>query len=139
MKLKKSNSYALHALMYMVRHSTQLPINLRTISKAERIPHGQLMKIFNRLAKAGFVKDMGRKGYAFERAPQEIMLLDLFELFEGDSIFGDCFMRHCDCGGTYQNCEIFAHWVQATRSLSAILAKTSVHDAAWNHPEHFFR
>lgn len=139
MKLKKSNSYALHALMYMVRHITQLPVPLRTIAKAERIPLGQLMKIFHRLTKAGFVQEVGRKGYAFERAPQEIMLLDLFELFEGNSIFGDCFMRHCDCGGNDQNCEIFAHWVQATRSLSDILAKTSVQDAAWNHPDHSFR
>ena len=35
MKLKKATSYALHALMYMVRHLTQLPVNLEAISKTE--------------------------------------------------------------------------------------------------------
>ncbi|MHC4705419.1 MAG: hypothetical protein ACYTFQ_33160 [Planctomycetota bacterium] len=38
MKVTKSAGYALHALMYMVRHSTQLPVTAVTVAKAEGIP-----------------------------------------------------------------------------------------------------
>jgi len=56
MKVTKSCAYALHALMYMVRHGTQLPATAGTIARAEGIPVDYLVKIFRQLVKAGFVK-----------------------------------------------------------------------------------
>ena len=115
MKVAKSAGYALHALMYMVRHSTQLPVTAVTVAKAEGIPSDYLAKIFQQLAKAGFVKAIrGRKrGYVFAKPPERITLLDLFETIEGDSLFDDCFLRHCSCGGTPDNCRIFSIWTES--------------------------
>ena len=42
MKVSKTAAYSLHALMYMVRHITQLPATTNTIAKAEGIPPGYL-------------------------------------------------------------------------------------------------
>ena len=53
MKVTKSTAYALHALMYMVRHNTQLPVTTATVAKAEGIPSDYLAKIFQQLVKAG--------------------------------------------------------------------------------------
>jgi len=141
MKVTKSSAYALHALMYMVRHSTQLPATAGTIARAEGIPSDYLVKILQQLVKAGFVKAAkGRKrGYAFARAPEEISLLDLFEVIEGHSLFGECFLKHCDCGGTVENCRIFSAWFDATRQVRDQLSQTSVAAAAWGHPEHRFQ
>ncbi|MHC4335521.1 MAG: RrF2 family transcriptional regulator [Planctomycetota bacterium] len=85
MKIAQAGAYALHALMYMVRHSTELPVTTGTIAKAEGIPPGYLAKIFQRLVKAGIVRSVrGRKrGYVFARPPEEIGLLELFEVIEG--------------------------------------------------------
>jgi Rrf2 family protein len=140
MKVRKSTAYALHALLYMVRHSTQLPATTATIAKAEGIPHDYLAKIFQQLVKARFVKAVKSKnrGYVFVRPPEEISLLELFEAVEGAPLFDDCFLRHCECGGTKENCHIFSVWVNATKRIEDLLSETTVATAAWSHPEHRF-
>ncbi|MHC4168173.1 MAG: RrF2 family transcriptional regulator [Planctomycetota bacterium] len=140
MKVTKSAGYALHALMYMVRHSTQLPVTAVTVAKAEGIPSDYLAKIFQQLAKARFVKAIrGRKrGYVFARPPERITLLELFEAIEGGPLFDDCFLRHCHCGGTPDNCRIFSIWTEATRRIKKELEDTTVASATWAHPEHRF-
>ena len=140
MKVSKATAYALHALMYMVRHITELPVVTGTIAKAEGIPSGYLAKVFGRLAKAGLVKAVKgrRKGYVFARPPEEINLLDMFEAIEGKVLFDDCLLRHCKCGGTPENCYIYAQWISSTRKMSRLLDETNLVTAAWNHPEHRF-
>ena len=140
MKVSKTTAYSLHALMYMVRHITQLPATTNTIAKAEGIPSGYLAKIFQKLVKAGLIKTVRSKdsGYVFVKAPEEINLLELFELIEDESLFDDCLLRHCECGGTPENCCIFAQWLNATKKIKQLLAETSLVTAAWNHPEHRF-
>ncbi len=140
MKVSKATAYALHALMYMVRHRTQLPATTNTIAKAEGLPRGYLAKILQQLVKAGLVKAVRKrgKGYVFAKPPEEINLLELFELVEGESLFDDCLMRHCECGGTPENCCIYAKWLQATKRIKQLLSETTLEIAAWNHPEHRF-
>ena len=140
MKVTRSSSYALHALMYMVRHSTQLPATTATIAKAEGIPSDYLAKIFQQLVKARFVQAVRGKsrGYVFARPPEQISLLELFEVIEGRTLFDDCPLRHCECNGTPENCRIFSVWTDATRQIKELLAQTSVAAAAWSHPEHRF-
>ena len=140
MKISKASAYSLHAMMYMVRHVTQLPVTTNVIAKAEGIPSGYLAKIFQQLVKGGFVKTTRNKnkGYVFAKPPEEINLLELFELIEGESLFDDCLLRHCQCGGTTDNCCIFATWASATKKIRELLSETSLVNAAWNHPEHRF-
>ena len=140
MKIRKSSAYALHALMYMVRHNTQLPATTATIAKAEGIPPDYLAKIFQQLVKARFVKAVKSKhrGYVFTRPPEEISLLELFETVEGGPLFDDCFLKHCECGGTKENCRILSVWIDATTKVKELLESTTVATAAWNHPEHRF-
>jgi Rrf2 family protein len=140
MKVRKSSAYALHALMYMVRHSTQLPATTSTIAKAEGIPPRYLAKVFQHLVKARFVRAVGgkKRGYVFARPPEEIDLLELFEAVEGGPLFDDCLLKHCECGGTPENCRIYSVWTSATEWIKKILEETTVEAAAWNHPEHRF-
>ena len=140
MKVKKSTAYALHALMYMARHITQLPVTTNIIAKGEGIPPEYLAKIFQRLSKAQIVKGVkGRKkGHVFARPPEDISLLEVINSIEGESLFDDCPIRHCQCGGTPQNCYIFAQWINATRKIRTIFEETSLATVAWNHPEHRF-
>ncbi|MBW8036180.1 MAG: Rrf2 family transcriptional regulator [Planctomycetes bacterium] len=140
MKLKKVTSYALHALMYMVRHLTQLPVSIEAISKAEGVPKSNLTKIFKKLVDAGIVElaTPRSKGYKFVNPPSHTSLMDLFEVMEGSGLFKDCFMKHCECGGTPENCYIYGAWQRSTKKMAALLTETSLVDAAWNHPEHKF-
>lgn len=140
MKISRASAYALHALMYMVRHATQLPITCGTIAKAEGMPVAYLAKVLQDLKKAGFIRSSRgqRVGYTFAKPPEEIDLLELFEAMEGGPLFDDCLLRHCECGGTPENCRIFAIWISATKRIKDLLEETSVTAAAWNHPEHRF-
>ena len=140
MKVLKATAYALHALMYMVRHITQLPATTNTIAKAEGIPPAYLAKIFQKLVKAHFVKAAKghERGYIFTKPPEEISLLELFEAVEGRQLFGDCPLKHCQCGGTPENCYIYAQWLNTMKRMREILAETTLAAAAWNHPEHRF-
>lgn len=140
MKIRRSSAYALHALMYMVRHNTQLPATTATIAKAEGIPPNYLAKIFQQLVKARFIKAVKSKdrGYVFTKPPEEISLLELFEAVEGSPLFDDCFLRHCECGGTKENCRIFSVWINSTKRVKEILEETTIANAAWSHPEHRF-
>ena len=140
MKVKKATAYALHALMYMVRHITQLPVTTNAIAKGEGIPPEYLAKIFQQLAKAQIVKGVkGRKkGHVFARPPEDISLLEVINSIEGESVFDDCPIKHCQCGGTPQNCYIYAQWINATKKIRTIFDETSLTSVAWNHPEHRF-
>jgi len=140
MKISQASAYALHALMYMARHMTQLPVTSKAIARAEGMPEGYLAKILQQLAKAGFVRSVkGReRGYVFARPPEEISLLELFETLEGEPLFDDCPLRHCACGGTSRNCHIFSQWLTATRRVKDLLDETTIASAAWHHPEHRF-
>jgi Rrf2 family iron-sulfur cluster assembly transcriptional regulator len=139
-KFAKSTAYGLHALMYMVRHITQLPLSIGGIARAECIPQGQLAKLFPQLVKAGLVKPVkGRpKKYAFAKDPEHISLLDLFEAVEGEPLFDDCLLRHCVCTGTTENCLIYAQWHEAGQKMRKVFSQTSLVNAAWSHPEHRF-
>lgn len=141
MRTSKASSYAMHALMYMVRHSTLLPITNKIIAKSEGIPEGYLAKIFQRLVKAGIVASCktGRGGYLFARTPDEISLVEVLDAIEGESVFDECFMKHCDCRGTPENCYIYRAWIDATRNLKELLSRTSLTDLTWHHPEHYFQ
>ena len=140
MKIKKSSAYALHALAYMVRHRTQLPATTETISKAEGIPSSYLAKIFQKLVRAHFVKAVSGKdkGYIFDEPPEDISLLRLFETLEGGPLFDGCFLKHCKCGGTPDNCHIFSIWINSTKRIKELLEETTVENSAWNHPDHRF-
>lgn len=140
MKITRSAAYALHALMYMVRHNTQLPATTSTIAKAEGIPSDYLAKIFQKLVKNGFVKAVRgpKKGYVFAKSPEQISVLELLEAIESEPLFDDCILKHCECGGTQENCRVFSTWIDATRQLKKLLEETTVTAAAWSHPEHRF-
>jgi Rrf2 family protein len=140
MKISHASAYALHALMYMARHVTQLPVTSKAMAKAEGIPAGYLAKVLQQLVKAGFVRSVrGReRGYIFATPPEEISLLHLFQAVDGEPLFDDCPLRHCACGGTRQNCHIYAQWLTATHRVKELLDEMTIAAAAWQHPEHRF-
>ncbi|MCD6393818.1 MAG: hypothetical protein J7M40_09950 [Planctomycetes bacterium] len=62
----------------------------------------------------------------------------VFEVIEGGPLFDDCFMRHCQCGGTPGNCDIYSAWHTAMSKVTDHLVATNLVTAAWNHPSHRF-
>ncbi len=140
MKISLGAAYGMHALMFMVRHITQLPMTTANMAKAEGIPAKYLAKILHRLAAADIIKASkgAVKGYNLAKGPDQISLLDVLEAIEGKRLFNECVMKHCACGGTQANCVIYEEWIRVTRKFVDFLAHTNIESAAWNHPEHQF-
>ena len=130
----------MHALMYMVRHTTQLPVTTRAIAKAEGIPYRQLVNLFGLLEEAGIIRkaEHSEPGYVFKKSPSEVTLLEIFETIEGGPIFNECFLDYCDCQAKPTDCEIYATWKKATTVIKKKLSEVTLEDAAWRHPEHYF-
>ncbi len=137
-KLSKGSGYSFHALMYMVKHMTQLPLTVGHIAKAQGIPPGYLSKLFQALSKAGLIRAIkGRqKGYVFAKPPEKITLLEVFETIEGHTLFEECLLKHCHCGGTPDNCRIYHQWRKSTSQMTDLLSEIPLTTAAWTHPEH---
>ena len=140
MKISLGAAYGMHALMFMVRHITQLPTTSTNIAKAEGIPAKYLTRILHRLAVANIIKASKDtiKGYSFAKSPKQISLLDVLEAIEGRPLFEECFMKHCACGGTQENCIVYKEWTSVTRKFMKFLAQTNLESATWHHPEHRF-
>jgi Rrf2 family transcriptional regulator, iron-sulfur cluster assembly transcription factor len=140
MKISLGASYGMHALMFMVRHITQLPMTATNMAKAEGIPVKYLAKILHRLACANIIKvSRGAvKGYILAKSPEQISLRDVLDAIEERPLFKECFMKHCECGGTKENCVIYKEWISVTEKFEKFLAQTSLESATWHHPEHQF-
>ena len=138
MRVTRATDYALHSLMHMVRHITLLPLPTRTIAKSEGIPAGYLAKLFCRLGKAGILAAQGgrQKRYCFARDPQDISMLEVIETIEGGPLFAECFLMTSECRGTPDSCPVYRCWTEATGKVRGFLARTSIADAAWNHPDY---
>ena len=115
MKTSKASSYAMHALRYMVRHRSLLAITNKIIAKSEGIPERYLAKIFQRLVKAGIVVSCktSKGGYFCARPPEKISVTEVLDTIEGESVFDECFMKHCDCRGNAESCYIYGAWAEA--------------------------
>ena len=140
MKFSKASCYALHALMYMVRHITLLPISNRVIAKSEGMPADYLAKIFRQLVKGGIVHSSkkGSGGYTLARPPEEINMLEILLAIEGEAFFEDCFMKHGDCSGTPASCSLLEIWEDVLGHLKSRLLEKNLEDVTWSHPEHYF-
>lgn len=85
MKLTRASSYALHALSYMARQKTGIPVASHTIAREHAIPERFLLKVLNPLVSAGVLASIKgpHGGYRLARSPSDITLLEVVEAVEG--------------------------------------------------------
>ena len=85
MKLSKKGEYGLRALLALAFVYDERTLNLREISKQEKIPHKFLEQIMMLLKKTGFVDSVKGKygGYSLSRSPKKITLGEIVRAVEG--------------------------------------------------------
>lgn len=76
--------YALKALVDLALHQSTGPVTVRAIAKRQGLPAPSLEQLFNRLRRQGLVDaERGpRGGFRLTRAPDQITVREIFELFE---------------------------------------------------------
>ncbi|MBL7825838.1 MAG: Rrf2 family transcriptional regulator [Saprospiraceae bacterium] len=99
--LSKTSEYGLRALLFMVgKRQEQEYINIREMSEQLDISFHFLTKILQNLTQAGMLTSYRGPsgGVAFNVSPDNILLIDVIRLLEGDDFFEKCLLGLPGCG-----------------------------------------
>ena len=90
---------ALHAMIFIAEKSNPM-VSTKEIAAAHKASEAHLAKVMQRLAKAGFVSSIrGPKGgFRLAKEPENITLMELYELFEGTVQENSCLFDYPVCG-----------------------------------------
>jgi Rrf2 family protein len=82
--ISEGSSLALHGIAIVAIKSPER-VNVKLLAKTLEASEAHLAKVFQRLAKAGFVKSVRGPagGFVLAKAAKEITLLDIYEAIEG--------------------------------------------------------
>ena len=94
--LTEGTVLALHALQLMMLK--QGPVALQDISRSSGFPAERIRWVVGKLRKAGFVKNVPRRGFVLQKAPGEITVQELVLAIE------EAAPPTAPCGGNYESC-----------------------------------
>jgi Rrf2 family protein len=96
--LKKNTNYAIKALVTLGSQENQY-VSARSISETQKIPYSFLRKILQALIKNGIVesKEGGSGGFRLKLPPEQVGIIKLIEIFQGDINLAECMFRNKMC------------------------------------------
>jgi len=96
-------SLALHS-MVIIADSKKDIVNVKEISAATGCSEAHLVKVLQRLVRAGFLYSIrGPKGgFGLSKAPDEVTLLDIYQVIEGPLNLVGCPTNHRTC--SFKSC-----------------------------------
>ncbi len=91
-------SLALHSIVLIASGGKEI-VNVKEISGAIGCSEAHLVKVLQRLVRAGFLYSIrGPKGgFGMAKAPEEISLLDIYQVIEGPMRIDGCPTNHHIC------------------------------------------
>ena len=115
--------YALRALVELARAGDAGPVPLREIARRRDVPVQFLEGLFGTLRRAGMLESQrgAKGGYSFARPPEEVTVLEVVELLEGE-LGAEARVA----GGV---------WAEATDALRSVLGGVTVAEVAEREAE----
>jgi len=85
MKISRTVAYAVQATLQLAEHPSEAPVPCSQIASDGHLPERFLLQILRHLVTHGILHSTRgvEGGYALERKPEEISLLDIIEAIEG--------------------------------------------------------
>lgn len=137
----ETSTYALRALTSLVRSGgATRSIGARELASSAAVPEAYLAKILSGLARAGVVKGTRGLGggYRLNRRPEEIYLLEIVELIEGEQTTPVCFFGRERMCSEENPCTAHESWEKVRRAYLGFLEQTSLADVAGTRSEQVF-
>ncbi len=99
MNLTKESEYALRGMAWLATHPPGEVVSLAEIAEVQQLPSTFLAKIFQKLARHGFLEaERGRgSGYALREAPSNIRVREVLEAIEGPLALKRCVLWTGTC------------------------------------------
>ena len=137
MQVTRAGEYAIMGLVYMARQPEGRMVMVDEISEAEGISRSFLAKIFQSLARRGFVRShRGAKGgFSLAKPPGEINLLEILNCVEGAFALQKCVTTHPACvvpASRLGSCPLCAVFNEAQSRVNEVLSRTSLADLLQN-------
>jgi Rrf2 family transcriptional regulator, iron-sulfur cluster assembly transcription factor len=129
--LGKRADYTVRAVLDLARHHGVARRTARAIAEEMAIPPNYLPTLLAELVRAGLVVSVaGRSGgYALARPPEDITLLEVVEVAEGELRSTECVLRGGPCRWA-DACAVHEPWAAAQEALRVSLAATDFADLA---------
>ncbi len=118
-RLSRGAEYAVRGILYLSMHFEEERVSvIEEISQASEVPVPYMAKLFQALARKGFVKSFkGQKGgFSLSRHPGEITLLEVIEAMEGPVFLNTCLIHPGYCPRDI-TCSVHDVWTEAQRIL----------------------
>jgi Rrf2 family protein len=130
-KLSRGAEYAIRGLLYLASEPEGKVSYIEEISRAQEVPKAYLAKIFQTLAKKGFVKSYRGPdgGFVLSKPASEIHLLDAIEAMEGKIFLNECLIHVGACKRD-TICPIHDIWREAQQRLLGYLSECTFEDLA---------
>lgn len=98
-RLSRAAEYAIRGMLHLSCKSDSETLGIEEVSKAQDVPSAYLAKLFQLLAKKGYVRSFrgAGGGFALAKNPKDITLLEIIETIEGRIFLNDCLIREGYC------------------------------------------
>src|SRR5271154_6211838 len=133
MQVTRAGEYAIIGLLYLAKQPAERTIMIDEISEAESVPKSFLAKIFQSLAKGGFVRSHRGAGGGFSLANTagEITLLQVLQCVEGVFALQKCVSDEPECVVSttrMSSCTLCAVFSEAQNRVNEVFARTTMAD-----------
>lgn len=98
-RLSRAAEYAIRGMLHLSSKPDLEATGIEEVSKAQDVPSAYLAKLFQLLAKKGYVRSFrgAGGGFALAKNPKDITLLEIIETLEGRIFLNDCLIREGYC------------------------------------------
>lgn len=130
MNISAKSKYAVRALIELAQINNSQPIPIADIAARRDIPLQFLEQLFSALRKAGILNSHRgvRGGFSFNRLPEEVTVLDVVEVLDGNISPATC-TSGASCE-KIDSCIMSEVWADAKNSLEEVLSSYNIRDLA---------
>jgi Rrf2 family protein len=126
--LSNTSKYAIRAVIYLALHAGEdKKIGIKQISKDLNIPTPFLGKILQTLAKQKLLSSTKgpHGGFGLGKSAEEISLIDIVDIIDGQDLFSKCLIRLEDCNSKAP-CSMHDKYAEIRQSLAALFKKEKI-------------
>ncbi|MBI5874318.1 MAG: Rrf2 family transcriptional regulator [Deltaproteobacteria bacterium] len=115
-RLSKAAEYAIRGVLHLSLKAEGETCGIDEIAKAQDVPPAYLAKLFQSLARKGFVKSFRgvEGGFVLTKKPKDISMLDVIEAMEGHIYLNDCLIHAGYCPKD-DMCPVHNVWKEAQK------------------------
>jgi len=129
MKLSTRTRYGIRAVLELASHYGAEPLQIKVIARRQDISAKYLEQLMAILKSAGLVKSIrgAKGGYLLGRAPDQIRVIEVFNVLEGPIVTVECVENEKYCT-RITDCIARGLWIQIQQAIEDVLGSISLQD-----------